>query len=132
MRSSDEALPNPSTLYWLLGDLENATGSPGADDIVGTDAANTLSGGSGSDEIAGGAGGDAITDGSGRDALTGGSGSDRFVYSAAQSVVGVSRDTITDFVSRTRLICLALARSAGSVHRNSAVPRTNSDSMAAL
>ncbi|MEI6617391.1 MAG: M10 family metallopeptidase C-terminal domain-containing protein, partial [Cyanobium sp. ELA507] len=55
-------------------------------------------GAGGNDVINGNAGDDFITGGTGSDTLTGGLGNDQFIYGAtAESPVGNTRDTITDF-----------------------------------
>ncbi|MBW8728449.1 MAG: calcium-binding protein [Inquilinus limosus] len=72
-----------------LTDIEVVSGSQGNDSIVGDTGANTLQGWGGNDVLVGAGG---------ADILTGGAGADRFVYgSAAQSMVGVNADRITDF-----------------------------------
>ncbi len=74
----------PTSLYWLLGDIENAVGSQYDDSIVGSSIANSISGLGGADYIEGGAG---------NDTLTGGTGSDLFYFMPS----GDGIDTITDF-----------------------------------
>jgi len=54
--TSDIALPNPKTLYWLAGDIENAQGGNGDDFITGNSLNNMLKGGLGNDNIDGGDG----------------------------------------------------------------------------
>ena len=70
--------------------IENVTGSIFNDTLIGNAGANVLKGGLGNDFLTGGAG---------RDILTGGSGFDTFDYNAAsESLPGLLRDVITDFV----------------------------------
>lgn len=66
----------------LIG-IENITGTPFNDRLVGNAGVNNLKGGAGKDTLTGGAG---------KDILTGGAGADTFVYTATEG-----RDTITDF-----------------------------------
>jgi serralysin len=56
-----------TTLFWLAGDLENATGSSSADWLYGTSASNALNGGGGDDYLYGGGGSDVLTGGTGTD-----------------------------------------------------------------
>lgn len=53
---NETSLNSPHTLYWLMGDIENAVGSPFADVIGGSVFANRLSGLGGNDTLAGGDG----------------------------------------------------------------------------
>jgi serralysin len=64
---ADLSLVAPKTLEWLMGDIENATGSSSADVIFGTDAPNILKGAGGDDYLFGGGGNDFIDGGSGSD-----------------------------------------------------------------
>jgi len=73
---------NAATVSTIVN-IENVTGSAGADYIVGDSGANTLSGGAGNDYLVGGAG---------DDTLTGGANDDTFV-------IGSGHDTITDFTT---------------------------------
>jgi Ca2+-binding RTX toxin-like protein len=57
-------------------DIENLTGSPGADTILGNDADNVLRGGDGPDTLSGGAGDDVLNGHGGGDDLEGGDGRD--------------------------------------------------------
>lgn len=45
----DLSLASPRTLFWLAGDIENATGGNGNDTLIGNSAANILNGGGGID-----------------------------------------------------------------------------------
>jgi len=73
-------------------------GTAGNDVLNGGAGNDTINGAGGNDVINGGAGDDFITGGNGSDNLTGGLGNDRFIYlSTAESPVGNTRDTITDF-----------------------------------
>jgi hypothetical protein len=64
---ADLALTAPTTLIWLAGDIENATGSNFGDVLVGSDAANRLTGNGGNDFLKGLRGDDVIDGGSGID-----------------------------------------------------------------
>jgi len=66
----------PGTLFWLMGDLENATGSASADDIIGNAFNNTLLGGGGNDTIDGGGGSNYLRGEDGDDSMLGGAGFD--------------------------------------------------------
>ncbi|MBK9347248.1 MAG: M10 family metallopeptidase [Burkholderiales bacterium] len=50
------SLPSPKSLYWLSGDIENASGGSGNDTITGNDANNIIRGGAGVDILDGGSG----------------------------------------------------------------------------
>ncbi len=66
--------------------------------ITGNAGVNALSGLGGSDTLNGLGGSDRLVGGTGKDTHTGGTGNDRFVFkTAANSVIGASRDVITDF-----------------------------------
>ena len=94
----------------IVLNIEQVTGTAGADSLSGDDAENLFSGGAGADVIAGlggndrlfGDGGaDSLTGGSGKDHLTGGADSDTFRFlDAADSGFGPgASDRILDFVS---------------------------------
>lgn len=51
--TADLFLASPKTLYWIVGDVENATGSAFDDRIYGTDGRNEITGGRGNDMIDG-------------------------------------------------------------------------------
>jgi Ca2+-binding RTX toxin-like protein len=73
-------------------------GTAGNDILNGGAGNDTINGAGGNDVINGNAGDDVVTGDLGSDRLTGGLGSDRFIYLAtAESPVGNTRDTITDF-----------------------------------
>lgn len=75
-------------------------GSNGFDRLLGADLADRILGNDEADTIFGGGGDDVLTGGMGQDRLTGGTGADMFIYgAAAESVVGVGVDRITDFVA---------------------------------
>ena len=91
-------------------------GGTGADTLRGAGGADLLEGEAGSDLLAGGAGDDELVGGQGRDVLTGGTGADLFVFrNRFESVVGTSRDTITDFTPGQDRIDVA-AFMAGAVY----------------
>lgn len=81
----------PTTLYWLAGDIEDATGSAYADVIIGSSLDNYLFGNGGSDSLAGEAGNDSIWGGTGNDVINGGSGSDTAAFSSARGNVSIVR-----------------------------------------
>lgn len=54
--ATEDEYAKPATLYWLMGDIENATGSAHADTLIGNAAANSFTGNGGDDSIDGGAG----------------------------------------------------------------------------
>ncbi|MDZ8106347.1 MAG: calcium-binding protein [Nostoc sp. DedQUE12a] len=85
----------------ITGDTQSnqLSGGNGNDNINGGAGNDTLRGDSGNDNINGGAGNDRITGGNGTDVLTGGTGNDVFNYdSVSESLPGLLRDTINDFV----------------------------------
>lgn len=69
-------LDAPGTLFWLLGDLENLTGSAHADELIGNVHGNRIFGAAGDDTIEGGDGANYLRGDEGNDRLTGGSGFD--------------------------------------------------------
>ena len=78
--------------------IENLTGSRFADTLTGNLSANTLTGGKGADTLRGAGGNDRLIGGPGKDIQTGGAGADIFLFNnRTESVVGTSRDRITDF-----------------------------------
>ena len=94
--------------------IENARSGSGNDTLTGNDAANRLESGAGTDVLSGGLGNDVLIGGAGEDTLTGGAGADRFVFQTnGDSAVGLTRDTISDFVRGSDKIDLA-ALNAGS------------------
>lgn len=84
----------PSTLKWLIGDYENAIGSPFTDSIIGNVFDNSIHGGAADDRIEGGGGNDAIN---------GGTGIDTAVYSgtAASYTLSLSLNSTTTITDRT-------------------------------
>jgi serralysin len=56
--TSSVSLSSPLTVQWLIGNIENATGSALADRLVGSDLDNVLRGGRGNDSLEGGNGTD--------------------------------------------------------------------------
>ena len=72
-----------STLLGNFSLIENAQGSPYADQLQGTVDDNALSGGGHNDFLAGRVGDDTLTGGSGNDVLDGGFGTDVAVFSGA-------------------------------------------------
>ena len=71
---ADDGLPGEGDN--VMADVEDVTGGPGADTIVGNAAANQLSGGDGDDTIAGLGGPDGLDGERGNDSLDGGDGTD--------------------------------------------------------
>jgi len=68
--------PTPKTFYWLMGDIEDALGSDGSDEIYGNSSANIILGYAGNDLIYGYGGNDYLIGDSGNDAISGGAGKD--------------------------------------------------------
>jgi Ca2+-binding RTX toxin-like protein len=80
--------------------LQTIITGDGADSVTATAAAgttNTITTNAGNDTILSSLGNDLITGGLGADSMTGGGGSDTFAFGADGSVIGTSRDVITDF-----------------------------------
>src|SRR3989338_7950106 len=111
---NEVSLSSPYTMYWLMGDIENGSGSSLADVITGSSLANTLNGNGGNDTLDGGAGNDTLYGGTGddtfdwntsyragNDVFYGGAGNDVYVLDTANDSVieylGEGIDTI--FVS---------------------------------
>ena len=77
----------PSSLTWLTGDIENATGSSFSDYLYGNEFTNILNGGGGDDIISGGGGGDILNGGDGS--------ADTVVYPVHSSLYSISFDSYT-------------------------------------
>ena len=86
---------DPGSLRWFYGDFENASGSPGADLIVGNVGNNSISGNEGNDSLNGGDGRDTLTGGPGNDVLDGGLGVDIVVFSDTISSYKIQYDSST-------------------------------------
>lgn len=86
---------DPGSLRWFYGDFENASGSPGADLIVGNVGNNSISGNEGNDSLNGGDGSDTLTGGPGNDVLDGGFGVDIAVFSDTISSYKIQYDAST-------------------------------------
>jgi len=86
---------DPGSLRWFYGDFENASGSPGADLIVGNVGNNSISGNEGNDSLNGGDGSDTLTGGPGNDVLDGGLGVDIAVFSDTISSYKIQYDAST-------------------------------------
>lgn len=71
----------------VRSDVENVTGGPESDVLIGSDAANVLDGGAGNDRLDGGAG---------PDSLIGGAGKDLADYSSRTAAVNVSLDGVAN------------------------------------
>ena len=78
----------PRNLYWLMGNIENLTGSEYDDTLSGNDIANLLVGGHGNDALAGGGGNDVLIGGAGGDTQDGGEGSDIYLIALAADATG--------------------------------------------
>jgi VCBS repeat-containing protein len=63
-----------------LINIENLTGSPFADTLIGDDQNNVINGGGGNDLIKGGAGDDTLIGGGGNDIISGGAGKDTMIF----------------------------------------------------
>lgn len=81
----------PTTLYWLTGDIEDATGSAYTDYITGSSLDNYLFGNGGNDSLSGQAGNDSIWGGTGNDVIDGGTGTDTVTFSSSRSSVSIAR-----------------------------------------
>jgi len=68
--ASEASLSSPFTLYWLMGDIENVTGSSFDDTLLGNELSNSLIGNAGNDILNGGAGTDTMAGGLGNDTYT--------------------------------------------------------------
>ena len=84
---------------WVYGGDGNdrGYGETGNDFLYGGNGNDYLNGGTGNDYLYGGNGADTLDGDAGRDSMTGGNGADRFVFDDGDTVVGASRDHITDF-----------------------------------
>lgn len=81
---------NPTSLRWLYGEYENASGSSAGDLIIGNTLSNVIGAGGGDDEITGGAGNDAIYGGVGSDTAHFGGSRSGYTLSWASSYWQVS------------------------------------------
>jgi len=108
MSLADEKLmvsgSDPTSLRWFYGDFENASGSPGADLIVGNALNNSITGNEGNDTLSGAEGQDTLTGGAGNDTLDGGPGLDTAVFSDNLSSYKVQNSTIQQTISVTGLV----------------------------
>jgi Ca2+-binding RTX toxin-like protein len=79
-----------------ISSIENVTGGPGNDTIIGDDKDNVLAGGPGDDIIYGGGGNDIIDGGDGNDIIYGGSGDDTIYGGNGDDIIyaGAGDDTI--------------------------------------
>ena len=77
--------------------IENATGSAGADTMRGDAANNLLQGLGGNDTLLGLDGNDTIVGGAGKDSMTGGTGRDVFDFAAGESGLDANADIINGF-----------------------------------
>ena len=81
-----------------LAEIENVTGSRGADTISGNNQDNRLVGGGGDDTLAGGSGDDVLDGGAGADAMSGGEGDDSYLVDTAGDTVVEDADFGIDTV----------------------------------
>jgi serralysin len=79
MPLDEQALSSPRSLWWLLGDIEDATGSQSGDEIYGSVLPNFVRGLGGNDYIDGWLGNDTLDGGAGNDQIFGDSGNDIIV-----------------------------------------------------
>jgi hypothetical protein len=99
-----------------IANVENITGTSGADYIVGSLAVNIIDGGIGADFISGGLGADTITGGSGNDTIDLGASdgvADTVVIGATASINGT--DAVTSFVAGTDKIDISAFETVGAV-----------------
>jgi len=122
LRSDELALSSPTSLYWLMGAIEDVIGSAQADTITGNSLANVLSGIGGHDSISGGGGNDTLTGGAGADTLIGGPGDDTFFVDTQSDLVfenpGEGTDTLVTPVSfylYANIEGITLASGAGGI-----------------
>ncbi len=87
-----DAGATPTTLYWLMGDLESADGSAAADVMVGNSLSNVLVGGGGDDFLQGGGG---------NDWLDGGVNTDTASFSGPRNAYTVNATTVSGTSSVT-------------------------------
>jgi Ca2+-binding RTX toxin-like protein len=103
------------TLDNLTVDASNISDTDYLFTITGGAAADTLTGGGGVDTISGGAGADSITGGGGADTVTGGAGADDFIFALTDST-NAATDTITDFVSGSDEVRIAVTADGGNTY----------------
>ena len=99
-----------------IANVENITGTSGADYIVGSLGVNIIDGGIGADFISGGLGADTITGGSGNDTIDLGASdgaADTVVIGATASINGT--DAVTSFVAGTDKIDISAFETVGAV-----------------
>ncbi len=87
LRSDELALSSPTSLYWLMGAMEDVVGSEQGDNISGNSLGNYLSGNDGNDSISGGGGSDSMEGGAGNDTLDGGVGADSLTGGAGNDTL---------------------------------------------
>ena len=96
--TAEISLSTPQNLTWLMGNLENVTGSNASDNIRGNGLINFIRGNAGNDLLSGEANNDRLDGGRGKDTMTGGAGADDFDFnSVAEIGKGATRDVIKDF-----------------------------------
>ena len=78
---------DPQNLRWFYGEFENASGSAGADRIVGNSLANHITALGAADRIYGNAGNDVLDGGAGADTVAGGAGNDRLIGAAGDDIL---------------------------------------------
>lgn len=94
---------DPGSLRWFYGDFENASGSAGADVIIGNSLSNEISGNEGNDTLSGAEGQDTLTGGPGNDLLDGGAGVDIAVFLNDFSAYTIQSNTSTKAITVTAL-----------------------------
>lgn len=115
----------------LIG-MENLLGSRFDDILTGNASANRLSGGAGNDTLIGGAGNDILTGDAGKDRLSGGAGNDIFDFNAvSESMPGLNRDVIIDFVRGSDKIDLSTIDANTTIAGNNAFTFTTGASFTA-
>ena len=105
--TSDINLTAPTSLRWLMGDIENLKGSAYDDELYGNSLANEIEGGAGTDTLDGGVGADVMWGGAGNDeyyvdnagdqtneAITDATGTD-LVYSSVTRTLGNYLENLT-------------------------------------
>jgi RTX calcium-binding nonapeptide repeat (4 copies)/Domain of unknown function (DUF4214) len=96
--TSETLFLSPTSLYWLVGDIENIQGSKFGDEFYGNELANSIFANAGDDIVDGGLGDDVLAGGEGNDVLVGGEGSDTVVYGGSKTDFSLRSNNLEGYI----------------------------------